>query len=68
MIHTIRIELTVEVSGEWPDNDAACDAALAHVTSGVIDVGDHGALLIQIMTAEILNSLGDGSSSVSPDS
>ena len=58
MIHTIRIELTVEVAGEWPGNDAACDAALAHVSSGVIDVGDHGALLIQSMTAEILGCLG----------
>ena len=68
MIHTIRIELTVEVAGEWPGNDAACDAALAHVPSGVIDLGDHGALLIQSMTAEILDVPGDGSSSASPQS
>ena len=47
MIHTIRIELTVEVAGEWPGNEAACDTALAHVPSGVIDMGDHGALLIK---------------------
>ena len=68
MIHTIRIELTVEVAGEWPGNDTACDAALAHVPSGIIDLGDHGALLIQSMTAEILDSSGNGSSSASLES
>ena len=47
MIHTIRIELTVETAGEWPSDDAACDAALAHVPSSIIDVGNHGTLLIK---------------------
>ena len=42
MIHTIRIELTVEVAGEWPGNEAACDAALtqiltAHNPNGMVE-------------------------------
>ena len=47
----------LKVVGDWLGNDAA----FAHVFSSVIDMQEHGALLIQNMAAEMLDGPGDGS-------
>ena len=51
----IRLELDVEVDGEWPGDDQACEAALGHVPNGIIELGESCVLLVRSMTAEVVN-------------
>lgn len=39
--------MTVDVDGEWPGDAIACEAALNHVPSGMIELAGDDLLLIK---------------------
>jgi hypothetical protein len=56
MRKTIRLELQISVDGDWPGDDRACEAVLQHVPSGIVEVDNSSVLLIEAMTAEVVDS------------
>ena len=53
---TIRLVPQISVDGDWPGDDRACEAVLQHVPSGIVEVDHRSVLLIEAMTAEVVDA------------